>query len=356
MEDAEDQNGGPPSVKDKGRVSAMIGSRTREENPLNDAMEVDKEDEVEEIDNELSTIRLQPDSTLSKRSIDEARRLWGYYDSITRDLALVLTEQLRLILAPTLATKMRGDFRTGKRLNIKRIIPYIASQYKRDKIWMRRSVPSKRNYQIMLAVDDSKSMGESESGSLAFETLALVSKSLGMLEVGEICVVGFGDQVHVAHPFDKPFSSDAGVHVFEQFSFEQSKTNVQRLIGESLNIFREARAKQTNAATDLWQLQLIISDGICEAHDSIRRLVRQAHEERVMIVFIVVDALKGESILNMPQAVFERDDNGETKLRMKRYLDGFPFGYYLIVGDVKELPGVLATALRQWFAEVVDAS
>jgi hypothetical protein len=36
---------------------------------------------------------------------------------------------------------------------IKRIIPYIASQYKRDKIWMRRSIPSKRNYQIMLAVE-----------------------------------------------------------------------------------------------------------------------------------------------------------------------------------------------------------
>jgi midasin len=44
------------------------------------------------------------------------------------------------------------------------------------------------------------------------------------------------------------------------------------------------------------------------------------------------------------------------KLKMNRYLDGFPFGYYLVVGDVRELPGVLATALRQWFAEVVDAA
>lgn len=100
---------------------------------------------------------------------------------------------------------MRGDFRTGKRLNIKRIIPYIASQYKRDKIWMRRSIPSKRNYQIMLAVDDSRSMGENGSGQLALETLTLVSKSLSMLQVGEMCVVGFGNDVHVAHDFGKPF-------------------------------------------------------------------------------------------------------------------------------------------------------
>jgi hypothetical protein len=29
---------------------------------------------------------------------------------------------------------------------------------------------------------------------------------------------------------------------------------------------------------------LIISDGICEDHDTIRRLVRQALEERIMVV------------------------------------------------------------------------
>lgn len=39
---------------------------------------------------------------------------------------------------------------------------------------------------------------------------------------------------------------------------------------------------------------------------------------------------------------------------MKRYLEGFPFPYYLIVRDVRDLPGVLATALKGWFAEVVD--
>jgi midasin len=41
-------------------------------------------------------------------------------------------------------------------------------------------------------------------------------------------------------------------------------------------------------------------------------------------------------------------------LTVKRYLDGFPFRYYLIVRDVRDLPGVLATALKGWFAEVVD--
>lgn len=315
-----------------------------------------EEEELVEIDNDLSTIRLDTADRNSPRPLEEARRLWTYYESLTRDLSLSLTEQLRLILAPTLATKMRGDFRTGKRLNIKRIIPYIASQYKRDKIWMRRSVPSKRNYQIMLAVDDSRSMGESGSGQLAFETLALISKSLSMLEVGEICVVGFGDEVRVAHEFDKTFSSEAGVQIFQQLGFQQTKTNVRKLVAESISLFREARSKSFNAGAELWQLELIISDGVCEDHETIRRLVRQAQDERIIIVFVIVDALKGESIMDMKHATFEPDFTGETKLKVSRYLDGFPFGYYLVVGDVKELPNVLATALRQWFAEVVDSS
>lgn len=32
-----------------------------------------------------------------------------------------LTEQLRLILEPTLASKLAGDYRTGKRINMKKV-------------------------------------------------------------------------------------------------------------------------------------------------------------------------------------------------------------------------------------------
>lgn len=344
-------------------TGTFMNSDSRAYERSNDAArQKEATEELDEVDSHLSAIHLT--SSLPPRtSPEEARRLWSQYESLTNDLSLSLTEQLRLILAPTLATKLRGDFRTGKRLNIKRIIPYIASQYKRDKIWMRRSIPSKRSYQIMLAVDDSKSMLESGSGQLAFETLALVAKSLSMLEVGDLCILGFGNEEHVrvAHEFGKPFSSEAGVQVFQQFSYQQTGTNVRKLVADSIALFREARSKRspTGGNADLWQLELIISDGICEDHDTIRRLVRQAMEERIMIVFIIVDAVKGSSILDLTQATFESDDpsgTGELKLKMKRYLEGFPFPYYLVVRDVRELPAVLAAALKQWFAEVVDVS
>ena len=326
--------------------------RSRQSDHMNTASDPDEKD-MDKMDDDLSTTHIETIHEQSSRSVEEARRLWSYYVGMTRDLSMSLTEQLRLILAPTLATKMRGDFRTGKRLNMKRIIPYIASQYKRDKIWMRRSIPSKRNYQIMLAVDDSKSMGESGSGQLAFETLALVANSLTMLEAGEISIIGFGNEVKVAHDFGRPFTTEAGAQTLQHFTFQQTGTNVRKLVAQSILLFREAKSNNFNAGTDLWQLELIISDGLCEDHDTIRRLIRQAQEERIMIVFVIIDALfKGQSIMNMSQAMFDSDGGG---VRIKRYLDSFPFPYYLVVGDVRELPGVLAQALRQWFSEVVES-
>jgi midasin len=351
----------------EGRAGALINqAREDSEEDLDDPRSqsrVELEEDVEEVDTQLDRTHLDQSLGLELRSAADARQQWTHYESITRDLSLSLTEQLRLILALTLATKMRGDFRTGKRLNIKRIIPYIASKYKRDKIWMRRSVPSKRSYQIMLAVDDSKSMGESGSGSLAFETLVMVSKSLSMLEVGQICVVGFGENVKVAHDFETPFSSDSGPKIFQNFSFKQTRTDVTKLVRECIELFRTARAKVSSSPADLWQMQLIISDGVCDSseHEPIRRLLREALEERIMMVFVIVDDVrnkkKGESVMDLKEAKFVKDEStGVSKVKVERYLDTFPFQYYLIVSDVKELPGILATLLRQWFAEVVDSS
>lgn len=357
MADTQDLQTVAQKLREQSRPGAFAGNRThveRESDRSSAAMQPADLVSIEDLDNGLSSTSLQPHEERSSMSGEEARQLWSHYEAVTRDLSLSLTERLRLILAPTLATRMRGDFRTGKRLNIKRIIPYIASNFKRDKIWMRRSIPSKRTYQIMLAVDDSKSMSESESGQLAYQTLALIAKSLLMLEAGEICIVGFGNNVFVAHDFDTPFSAEAGATVVQRFNFQQEGTNIRKLVAESIKLFRQARSKSSRSGQELWQLELIISDGVCEDHKTIKKLVRQATEERIMIVFVIVDALlKEESIMDMRQAIFEPDGgSGEARVQIKRYMDDFPFTYYLVVGNVGELPGVLAQALRQWFAEV----
>jgi len=343
-----------PDEGDSGRVGAVIGDR--KDGPIRER-QIQAGDEMD-IDDALSDTMVDDEDPtdaaiavavpLKMRSREEARTLWQRHESATRTLSAGLCEQLRLILEPTQATKMRGDFRTGKRLNMRRIIPYIASAYKKDKIWMRRAKPSKRQYQVILAVDDSRSMaeGDGSTANLALQTVALVARALSALEVGQIAVMSFGETASVVHPFDIPFTAESGVNAFERFTFSQQKTDVRRLLESSLSLFSSTTASSNE---ELWQLQIVISDGVCEEHEALRRIVRKAHERRVMIVFVVVDSLRENSILELNRVAFV-----DGEVTTERYLDKFPFGYYLVVRDVRELPGVLAGALRQWFSESVE--
>lgn len=68
--------------------------------------------------------------------------------TVTAGLAGELTEQLRLLLEPTKASKLAGDYRTGKRISMRKVIAYIASHFRKDKIWLRRTRPDKRTYQV----------------------------------------------------------------------------------------------------------------------------------------------------------------------------------------------------------------
>jgi midasin (ATPase involved in ribosome maturation) len=286
------------------------------------------------------------------RDINKARELWQGYENLTHDLAMGLCEQLRLILEPTLATKLKGDYRTGKRLNMKKIIPYIASQFKKDKIWLRRTKPSKRQYQVMISIDDSKSMSESHSVQLAYEALSLISKALSQLEVGDISITSFGERVRLLHPFDQPFTSESGASVIQQFTFAQQKTYVNKLVESTISLFENAKHSSGPGNAELWQLQLILSDGICEDHESLRSLVRSALDQQIMIIFIVVDNKpEKESIMNMNSVKYVQK-NGKLALEMNSYLDTFPFQYFMILRDINSLPEALSDALRQYFSFV----
>ncbi|CEP63233.1 AAA family ATPase midasin LALA0_S07e05490g [Lachancea lanzarotensis] len=286
------------------------------------------------------------------RTLEDARNLWRKSEIETADLAAGLGEQLRLILEPTLATKLKGDYKTGKRLNMKRIIPYIASQFRKDKIWLKRTKPSKRQYQIMIAVDDSKSMSESKSVDLAFQSICLVSKALTQLESGGLSIVKFGDTTQEVHQFDKPFGNDAGAKIFQWFDFQDTRTDVKKLVAESIRIFD--RGRNLNNA-DLWQLQIIISDGVCEDHETVQRLVRRARDNKIMLVFVIIDGINtSESIMEMSQVKYVPDSFGNLQLKVERYLDTFPFEFYVLVRDISELPEMLSVILRQYFSELAS--
>lgn len=129
------------------------------------------------LEEELAKWKAQTDSALTSET------LWRTFEARTSGLAQELSEQLRLILEATVASKLQGDYRSGKRISMRKVIPYIASGFRKDKIWLRRTKPSKREYQVLLCIDDSESMRHTGAGKLACEALAVLCQALSRVEV-----------------------------------------------------------------------------------------------------------------------------------------------------------------------------
>uniref|UniRef100_A0A3Q3NKD3 Midasin n=1 Tax=Labrus bergylta TaxID=56723 RepID=A0A3Q3NKD3_9LABR len=286
-----------------------------------------------------------------------AASMWHQYQSLTSALSQQLCEQLRLILEPTQAAKL-GDYRTGKRLNMRKVIPYIASQFRKDKIWMRRTKPSKREYQICLAVDDSSSMVDNHSKQLAFESLSVIINALTLLEVGQVSVC-FGEQVQLLHPFQQQFNDESGARILRLCQFQQKKTRIAQLqfLETSTKMFVAARQQVPGALNSTAQLLLVVSDGrglFLEGKERVMAAVRAARSANVFVIFVVLDNpnSRQDSILDIKVPIFKGP--GELP-EIRSYMDEFPFPFYVILRDVNALPETLSDALRQWF-ELVTAA
>nr|XP_031828776.1 midasin [Nomia melanderi]XP_031828783.1 midasin [Nomia melanderi] len=274
----------------------------------------------------------------------EAANAWSSISTLTESAARELSEKLRLVLEPTLTTRLKGDYRTGKRINMRKVIPYIASEFRKDKIWLRRTKPSKRDYQIVLAIDDSSSMADNHSKELAFESLSLIGKALTYLEVGQFSVVSFGEQVNIIHPFGENFTEESGARLIQEMKFEQKKTMIGQLLDYAIDML-----SSQSSSTDSAKLITILSDGrgiFSEGVEKVNAAVRRAKLLNIFLVFIIVDnPLNKNSILDIRMPVFE---SGKL-LGIRSYMDNFPFPFYIILRHMDTLPAVLSDALRQWF-------
>jgi midasin len=279
-----------------------------------------------------------------------ARALWAKYRSATDAHSIRLCEQLRLILEPSLATRLQGDYRTGKRINMKKVIGFIASGFRKDKIWLRRTKPAKRDYQVMLMIDDSSSMGQ--AGPLALASMATIANALTKLEVGEMSVASFADDVSILHPFGRPFTDDVGADVFQHFKFQASTTRLGASLETCMPLFEQARdSSASSAQSTTLQLCFVISDARIDTdnRDDLQALVRRMAEKHILVVLIIIDknADDKESVFNTQSVSFTPQG-----IVMRSYMDNFPFQFYLTISDLDRLPDILCDALKQWFEMV----
>ncbi|KAL0049173.1 hypothetical protein WJX82_008148 [Trebouxia sp. C0006] len=261
-------------------------------------------------------VKAASDGTLvldtSQQSIAYGQEVWGRCEALTAGLSSDLAEQLRLVLEPQLASKMAGEYRTGKRISMKRVIAYIASHFRKDKIWLRRTRPDKRKFQVVVAVDDSRSMGENGCGSFALEALTLICRAMARLEVGEMGVVSYGgsNSILPLHPLEKPFTDANGPGIMAQMKFDQDNTIADNPMVELLtsmqHMLEQARVRSVGVggSQDLHQLVIIVADGRFHEKESLQRVVAEASSKKgVLYAFIVLDN-PASSLLDMQTVSF----------------------------------------------------
>lgn len=298
------------------------------------------EHEVEDLPSEL--IQDEQATGISSAEGAEARLKWLQIQGETHNLARRLCEKLRLVLEPLVASKLRGDYRTGKRINMKRVIGYIASGYRKDKIWLRRTKPAKRDYRVLLAVDDSESMQKSGAGDMALRAMATLAVGMNQLEIGELGIASFGEDMKLLHPYHLPFTSESGSDMVSNFGFNQQRTRTALCVESAL-----ASLEQYGGSSSM-QLVFMISDGRIERDNRIalKRLMREMAERNILLAMIIVEGKgkKKDSIVHMKEVSFEKG-----KPVVKQFIEDYPFPYYIILEDMSALPEVLGDALKQWF-------
>ena len=285
------------------------------------------------------------------QQVENGRLLWSEHKQMTDAQSIKLTEQLRIILEPTIASRLKGDYRTGKRLNMRRIISYVASGFRKDKIWLRRTKPAKRNYQVMLMIDNSQSM--SESGPLALSSLSLITTALTRLEIGEISLVAFDEFISILHPFNEPFNDETGAKCFSKLDFSSKKTMLGQSLESVIPIFTTAKdnnvnSNNSNMNTTILQICFIISDARIDSDNRHRidGIIRSMAEKNILVLLVIIDKTvhKNDSIFNTKTVEFVGQ-----KVITRGYLDDFPFPYYIAINDIYGLSDVLSEALKQWF-------
>jgi len=290
--------------------------------------------------------RIQPYFMTRTITGKDAQIIWQQLLQKTSQDAALLAERLQMILEPSVTSQLTGSYRTGKRLSMKRVIEFYASEFRKDRIWLRRVQPDRRSYDVLIAIDDSASMMESQASILAMETLALLASSFTRYEIGRLAVARFGKEVKWLRSFEDSMSMEVGgAEILQQFRFEQNATDIAELLRQAIVFLKESKAT-SQASMSTIQLFFILSDGRLQDRVTIQKLVREAWENGQLIVFLLTDSVnkKQQSIVDLKRV--ETLENGELKI--SSYMDDFPFPFYILVRQVESLPQIVASALQEW--------
>ncbi|KAK6587902.1 hypothetical protein RS030_81186 [Cryptosporidium xiaoi] len=287
---------------------------------------------------------------LFEKSTKDYINIWNDIQNEISPMVNVLTNQLRIILEPTIRGKMEGSYKTGKKLSMKKVIGYIASEYRKDRIWLRRSKPSKREFNILMCIDNSHSMSITKNEYMALQSLFMIIQSLQKVEAGNFGVCSFtGNNIKQLISMTNQISNKDAVNLLKYINFEEeSKDSHQNSIPNVLRYSTDLLYSYCdNSESKVYhQLIIIITDGRFNKN-KVNSCINYSIQKKCIPVLIIIDNNDNNTSSIFDMKSVTKDDDGN--MTVKPYLDNFPFQYYSIIQDYKKLPNILCELIKQWF-------
>ncbi|KMZ78504.1 hypothetical protein PVIIG_01281 [Plasmodium vivax India VII] len=297
---------------------------------------------------------------LNEEVTAEYEEIYDQINSETEVMSSQLCEQLKMILEPTVRNKYQGDYKSGKKLNIKKLVNYFASDFRNNKIWKRRTKMNKRDYNIVIAIDNTKSMKINNIQRMTLNAIFLVARAFEKLQVGRIGICSFGENDNginannVVCSMRNSLNKQDFLKILNHFQFNNdTKNSFDNAMLNALKIcnyiFKNTHSgtPQSGGKNVVSHLMLIISDGRFNK-STVRAEIFKCIQNNFIPVLMIIDTQiannKAQSIFNLKQTFYK-----DNKLHIVPYLHDFPFPYFVVVSDINEIPTLMCDIIRQWF-------
>lgn len=100
---------------------------------------------------------------------------------------------------------------SGKKLSLRRVLAFVASSQRDDRLWLRRRRPRGLQYRVLVGLDCSRSMQQLSAAGSALEAVVLLSQAFNSLQVrgpqGNYLLMRLCMFLH-AHPSLRAFESE----------------------------------------------------------------------------------------------------------------------------------------------------
>jgi hypothetical protein len=197
------------------------------------------------------------------------------HDAVAGQVEL-LVRHLEEILTPRKRLRERGGYPTGRRVDLRRLMAFEADPRRYDELWVRATIPDRREAAVGLLVDLSGSMRGARANAALLGTV-LLAETLNRLQV-PFRVDGFQDVLIPLHAFQESLGPVSRQRLSEMVQevegCRDGGNNQPRYNDDAPCLLEHADKLLEHPADD--RILIVVSDGLPEGRRSTSTDLREA--------------------------------------------------------------------------------